>query len=75
MADMTVERIIPLAHELVDSAHENLWITYDRDADVLYISLQRPDQADDADYRDDGIVVRYREGHVIGYTIPGFSKH
>lgn len=75
MADMTVERIIPLAHELVDSSHENRWISYDREADVLYISLRRPNHADDAEYRDDGIVVRSNEGEVIGYTIPRFSKH
>ena len=73
MAEMTVERIIPFAHELVDAARENLWISYDREADTLYISLQRPDVADDAEYRDDGILVRYRGGDIIGYTIPAFS--
>jgi hypothetical protein len=31
--------------------------------------------ADDTEYRDDGIVVRYRVGEVIGYTIPSFSQH
>ena len=53
--------------------HENLWIAYDREADVLYVSLNRPDVTDDADYRDDGVVVRFREGKIIGYTVPGFS--
>lgn len=75
MAEMTVEKIIPFAHDLVDSAGENLWISYDREADVLYVSLRRPDVADDTEYRDDGIIVRYREGNVIGYTIPTFSRH
>ncbi len=75
MADISVEKIIPFAHDLIDSSRENLWITYDREADVLYVSLRRPDVADDTEYRDDGIIVRYRGGEVIGYTIPAFSKH
>jgi uncharacterized protein YuzE len=75
MADMTVEKIIPFAHDLVESTRDNLWINYDRDADVLYISLFHPDEADDTEYRDDGIIVRYRDGTVIGYTIPSFSRH
>ena len=54
MAEMTVDLIIPFAHQLVDSSHEDLSIAYDREADVLYVSLNRPDVADDADYRDDG---------------------
>lgn len=58
---MTVERIIPFAHQLVDSSHENLWIACDREADVLYVSLNRPDVANDADYRDDGKTWRNRK--------------
>jgi len=75
MADIGVEKIIPFAHDLIDASCENLWITYDPEADVLYVSLRRPDVADDTEYRDDGIIVRYRGGEVIGYTIPSFSKH
>ena len=74
MADITVDRIIPLAHELVDSSTENLWLSYDREADVLYVSMHRLDVADDTEYRDDGVIVRYREDTVIGYTIPMFAK-
>ena len=75
MADMTVEQIIPFAHDLVNSSRESLWIQYDREADVLYISLYHPDEADETEYRDDGIVVRYKNGRAIGYTIPSFSDH
>lgn len=75
MADITVEKTIPFAHDLVDASRENVWINYDREADVLYVSLHRPDSADDSEYRDDGIIVRYRDGQVIGYTIPAFSRH
>jgi uncharacterized protein YuzE len=74
MADITVDRIIPFAHELVESSTENLWLSYDREADVLYVSMHRPDVADDTEYRDDGVIVRYRGDTVIGYTIPLFSE-
>lgn len=74
MADITLDRIIPLAQELVESSTENLWLSYDREVDVLYVSMHRPDVADDTEYRDDGVIVRYREDTVIGYTIPLFSE-
>jgi len=42
MAGISVEKIVPFAHGLIDSSRENLWITYDPEADVLYVSLRRP---------------------------------
>ena len=44
-------------------------LDYDDEADVLYISFGEPRSADDADVTDDGVVVRLREGKIIGLTI------
>ena len=43
--------------------------TYDEEADVLYISFGEPEPADDADVTDQGVVVRMREGKIVGLTI------
>jgi len=48
---------------------EQVKMSYDDEADVLYISFGEPEPADDADVTDQGIVVRLREGKIVGLTI------
>ena len=42
---------------------------YDDEADVLYISFGEPEPADDADITDQGVVIRLRDGKIVGLTI------
>ena len=50
-----------------------MWMDYDDEADVLYLSFQRPHRATDSELRDDGIVVRKRGKAIVGLTILGAS--
>ena len=43
--------------------------TYDPEGDVLYISFGAPQPADDADVTDEGVIVRLREGRIVGLSI------
>ena len=54
---------------------ENLDWDYDDEADVLYISVTKPQEALGVDIGE-GIIVRYREdtGEVVGLTIIGFRQ-
>ncbi len=54
--------------------HEDIWMHYDREADVLYLHFKRPNQADDSELTDDDIIIRYENGEVIGLTIMNASK-
>jgi len=51
------------------SMAEKAQISYDEEAGVLYISFGEPEPADDADVTDQGVVVRLREGKIVGLTI------
>ena len=42
---------------------------YDQEADVLYISLDRPQEATDTEMTDDGILLRYRGKDLVGITV------
>ena len=44
-------------------------LDYDEEGDVLYISFGRPEPADDADVTDQGIVIRLRQGKIVGLSI------
>jgi uncharacterized protein YuzE len=48
---------------------ERFWVDYDKDADVLYISLSHPQQATDTIATHEGILFRYRGKLLVGMTI------
>lgn len=50
---------------------ESVEVSYDSDGDVLYVSFGRPQDADDSELLPNGIVVRYRKGKPIGFTVVG----
>ena len=45
------------------------WVDYDREADVLYISLVRPQQATDSELTDDDVLLSYRDDSLVGITV------
>ncbi len=47
-------------------AHQ-MWIDYDEEADVLYISLEKPQHADDSIMEDD-VIVHKRKNKIVGLT-------
>ncbi len=46
-----------------------VWVDYDDEADVLYISFQRPQKATDTEMTDGGILLRYRGEQLVGITV------
>ena len=53
---------------------EQTKLAYDREGDVLYISFGDPQPADDSDITDEGVVVRMRDGRIVGLTILNAAK-
>lgn len=47
---------------------KQMWIDYDEETDVLYISFEKPQHADDSIMEDD-IIVHKRKNKVVGLTI------
>lgn len=51
-----------------------MWTDYDIEADVLYISFRKPQQANDSVMEDDGNIYHYRDGELVGVTVLNASK-
>ena len=49
-------------------------LSYDQEGDVLYISFGEPQEADDSDLTDEGVIVRLRDGRIVGLTILNATK-
>lgn len=60
-------RLLP---RIKEAPQGNVWLSYDTEADVLYINFQQPSLATDSELTDEDIIVRYDEHeNVIGLTI------
>ena len=64
-----IEKIIP---QFVSIARQ-MWIDYDREADVLYISFAKPQNADNS-VMDRNVIVHKRGNNIVGLTIINASK-
>ena len=64
-----VEKIIP---QFVEIAGQ-MWIDYDKVADVLYISFAKPQNADES-VMEGNLIVHKRGNAVVGMTIINASK-
>ena len=60
---------------LLNVAVSKYWVDYDREADVLYISFDRPQKATDTQLTDDGLLLRYRGKKLVGVTVLEASTH
>lgn len=53
---------------------DKLWIDYDKEADVLNLSFERPQKATDSEMLDNGVLLRYKRDKLVGITILEASK-
>jgi uncharacterized protein YuzE len=51
-----------------------MWTEYDDEADVLYISFRKPQEANDSVMEDDGNVYHYHDDVLVGITVLNASE-
>jgi uncharacterized protein YuzE len=69
---LTAEAAAPILQAmpyLIRFPSQRFWVDYDAEADVLYVSLERPQKATDSVMTNSGILLRYREDQLVGVTI------
>lgn len=69
MESVVPEAVLHAIPQLVDFPQKRFWVDYDQEADVLYISFRRPQDADDSIMTADGILLRYRQEELVGVTV------
>ena len=65
---------LALAKQITQFPSSKLWLDYDAEADVLYISFRRPQKASETVEEEDGLLLRYRGKDLVGITILDASK-
>ncbi len=46
-----------------------VWLTYDAEADTLYVNYKKPSHATDSEMTDEDGIIRYEGDEVIGFTV------
>lgn len=67
----SISQAVPL---LIDFPARRFWVDYDKEADVLYISLRRPQNATNTKMTDDGMLFRFQGDQLVGVTVLNASE-
>lgn len=55
--------------ELLRLPYPQVWSDYDEGADVLYLSFEKPQCANDSVMEEDGNIYHYRDRRLVGVTL------
>jgi uncharacterized protein YuzE len=72
---LNLQEVVEPAPQLLRLPTWQLRVSFDPEADVLYLNFKKPSYADDSELTDDDIIVRYEQGEVVGVTILYASQH
>jgi uncharacterized protein YuzE len=64
-----VNQCLTMVSDIIKLPVERVWIDYDREADVLYLSFRRPQRAKQTIETDDDILIRKDGKEVVGITV------
>jgi uncharacterized protein YuzE len=70
MEKLTLLKSIPY---LLSAPSKRMWIDYDEEADVLYISFEKPQRADDS-VMEDNVVYHFRDREMVGVSVMRASQ-
>ncbi len=60
--------------ELLNLPSAHVWSDYDQEADVLYLSFEKPQCANDSIMEEDGNIYHFRDDSLVGITLPNAHK-
>ena len=71
---VAIEKYMSLLPIVSETPSKNIWLSYDAEADVLYVNFKMPSHADDSEITDNDVIIRYEGDEVIGYTVLHASR-
>ncbi len=68
-----VKGCLTMAADMVKLSTRHVWIDYDKEADVLYMSFRKPQRATKTIEADDDILIRKDGRDIVGITVMNAS--
>jgi uncharacterized protein YuzE len=69
LEEKAIAYLLEATANLVKLPKTNMWLDYDREADVLYLHFEEKPTSNHSQMRDDGIIFDYRDDRLVGLTI------
>jgi len=69
LAVAEIQDYLKLLPRLKASRQGLVWMSYDAEADTLYVNYKKPSHASDSELTDDDVIVRYEGEEIVGFTI------
>ena len=69
-----IQTCLALSSDLAKLAVKNMWVDYDKDVDVLYLSFRKPQRAKKTVETDDDVLIRTDGDQIVGITILNASN-
>ena len=67
--DEMIKMCLGLSSDVMKLSVEHIWIDYDKEADVLYLSFRKPQRAKKTIETDNDILIRKDGAEIVGITI------
>ena len=74
MAITDIQEYLKLIPAVNRAPQHAVWLTYDAEADTLYVNYKKPSHATDSEMTDEDVIIRYENNEVIGFTVLHASK-
>jgi uncharacterized protein YuzE len=69
-----ISKCVAVTADVLKLPTEHVWLDYDKEADVLYISFRRPQRATKTIEADDDVLIRKDRRDIVGLTILNASS-
>lgn len=69
MAVADIREFLKLVPAVRQTPEDYLWVSYDREADVVYVNFKKPSHATDSELTDEDVILRYEGDDLVGLTI------
>jgi uncharacterized protein YuzE len=74
MAVADIKEFLKLVPAVKNTPEDYLWVSYDREADVVYVNFKKPSHATDSELTDEDVILRYEGEDLVGLTILHASR-
>ena len=69
-----IQRCLGLSSDLTKLPVKHIWVDYDKEADVLYLTFRKPQRAKKTVETDDDVLIRTDGDQIVGITILNASS-
>jgi len=69
-----IQTCLGLSSDLIKLPVKHIWVNYDKEADVLYLSFRKPQRAKKTVETDDDVLIRTDGDQIVGITILNASS-